>query len=41
MDILVWLRRLGLGRYEAAFLENDIDERIRPGLTQEDLTRAI
>jgi hypothetical protein len=26
MDIVVWLRSLGLGKYEAAFRENDIDE---------------
>ena len=24
MDIVVWLRSLGLGKYEAAFRENDI-----------------
>jgi hypothetical protein len=30
MDIVVWLRSLGLGKYEAAFRENEIDERIRP-----------
>ena len=27
MDIVVWLRGLGLGKYEAAFRENDIDAR--------------
>jgi hypothetical protein len=27
MDIVVWLRSLGLGKYEAVFRENDIDER--------------
>src|ERR1700756_4797978 len=37
MDIVVWLRSLGLGRYEAAFRENDIDETILPGLTHETL----
>ena len=26
MDIVVWLRSLGLGKYEAAFRENEIDE---------------
>jgi hypothetical protein len=26
MDIVVWLRNLGLGKYEAAFRDNDIDE---------------
>jgi class 3 adenylate cyclase len=37
MDIVVWLRSLGLGKYEAAFRENEIDERVLPSLTQEDL----
>src|SRR5580692_5814269 len=37
MDIVVWLRSLGLGKYEAAFRENDIDETILPNLTAEDL----
>jgi hypothetical protein len=37
MDIVVWLRSLGLGRYEAAFRENDIDETVLPKLTAEDL----
>ena len=32
MDVTVWLRSLGLGRYEAAFRENDIDETVLPGL---------
>ena len=26
MDVVVWLRSLGLGKHEAAFRENDIDE---------------
>ena len=26
MDIVVWLRSLGLGKYEAAFRENEINE---------------
>jgi len=26
MDVVVWLRSLGLGKYEVAFRENDIDE---------------
>jgi hypothetical protein len=26
MDIVVWLRSLGLGRYGAALSENEIDE---------------
>jgi class 3 adenylate cyclase/tetratricopeptide (TPR) repeat protein len=37
MDVLVWLRSLGLERYEAAFRDNEIDERVLPSLTQEDL----
>src|SRR5277367_1310951 len=37
MDVVVWLRSLGLERYEAAFRENEIDERVLPSLTQEDL----
>jgi len=37
MDLGVWLRRLGLGQYEAAFRENEIDEMVLPGLTAEDL----
>jgi hypothetical protein len=37
MDIVVWLRSLGLGKYEALFRENDIDEAVLPNLTAEDL----
>src|SRR4249919_319219 len=37
MDVVVWLRSLGLGKYEAAFRENDIDETVLPSLTAEDL----
>jgi SAM domain (Sterile alpha motif) len=37
MDIVVWLRSLGLGRYEAAFRENEIDDTVLPNLTAEDL----
>jgi hypothetical protein len=37
MDIMVWLRSLGLGKYEAAFRDNEIDETVLPGLTSEDL----
>src|SRR6201984_1038750 len=37
MDILVWLRSLGLGKYEAAFRENEIDETVLPSLTHETL----
>ena len=34
---MVWLRSLGLGKYEAAFRENEIDETVLPNLTAEDL----
>jgi class 3 adenylate cyclase len=37
MDIVVWLRSLGLGKYEASFRENEIDETVLPNLTAEDL----
>src|SRR5262249_7663661 len=37
MDIVVWLRSLGLGKYEAVFRENDIDETVLPSLTHENL----
>jgi hypothetical protein len=37
MDVVVWLRSLGLGRYEAAFHDNDIDEAVLPSLTHENL----
>ena len=37
MDLVVWLRSLGLGKYEAAFRENEIDETVLPNLTEEDL----
>src|SRR6516165_10759492 len=37
MDIVVWLRGLGLGRYEAAFRDNEIDETVLPSLTHENL----
>src|ERR1700720_2462207 len=36
MNVVVWLRSLGLERYEAAFRENEINERVLPSLTQED-----
>jgi hypothetical protein len=35
MDIVVWLRSLGLGKYEAAFRENETDETVLPSLTTE------
>ena len=37
MDIVVWLRSLGLGQYEAVFRQNDIDETVLPNLTADDL----
>ena len=33
MDIVVWLRSLGLGKYETAFRDNEIDETVLPSLT--------
>ena len=38
MDIVVWLRSLGLGKYEEVFRENEIDETVLPSLTEEHLT---
>ena len=37
MDVGEWLRGLGLGQYEAAFRENEIDAEVLPKLTSEDL----
>jgi class 3 adenylate cyclase len=37
MDIGGWLRGLGLERYERAFRENEIDLRVLPELTTDDL----
>ncbi len=37
MDVGGWLRGLGLGKYEAAFRDNGIDELVLPHLTVEDL----
>ena len=37
MDVAVWLRSLGLERYEAAFRDNEIDWEVLPNLTSEDL----
>jgi len=37
MDIRGWLRGLGLERYEQAFRENEIDLRVLPELTADDL----
>src|SRR5690348_638808 len=37
MDVARWLRGLGLGKYEAAFLDNGVGEAVLPHLTVEDL----
>jgi class 3 adenylate cyclase/predicted ATPase len=37
MDMVVWLRSLGLEEYEAPFRENKIDDAVLPKLTAEDL----
>jgi hypothetical protein len=37
MDVAAWLRGLDLGRYEAAFRDNDVDAAVLPSLTAEDL----
>jgi hypothetical protein len=37
MDIGGWLRSLGLGKYEAAFRGNEIDETVLSSLTHETL----
>ena len=37
MDIVAWLRSLGLGKYEAIFREKDIDETVLSSLTHENL----
>ena len=37
MDVGAWLRGLGLGQYEAAFAENEIDASVLPDLTADDL----
>jgi class 3 adenylate cyclase len=37
MDVAEWLQKLGLGQYEPAFRANEIDERVLPSLTAEDL----
>ena len=41
MDVVVWLRSLGLGKYEAAFRENEIDETVLPSLTHETLKELV
>ena len=37
MDVGAWLRGLGVGQYEQSFRDNDIDARVLPGLTADDL----
>jgi class 3 adenylate cyclase/predicted ATPase len=37
VDIAAWLRGLGLEQYEPAFRANEIDDRVLPSLTSEDL----
>ena len=37
MDVGLWLRSLGVGQYEAAFRDNEIDGDVLPKLTAEDL----
>ena len=37
MDVAEWLRKLGLEQYELAFRANEIDARVLPSLTAEDL----
>ena len=37
MDVGGWLRGLGLEQYEAVFRENEINEKVLPNLTVEDL----
>src|ERR1700737_4060734 len=39
MDVGGWLRNLGLGRYEPAFIENAIDNDVLPELTEGDLEK--
>jgi class 3 adenylate cyclase/tetratricopeptide (TPR) repeat protein/ABC-type transport system involved in cytochrome c biogenesis ATPase subunit len=39
MDIVSWLRNLGFGRYEQAFLESAIDSDVLPELTEGDLEK--
>src|SRR5438045_6191284 len=37
MDVAAWLQNLGLERYIPAFRDNEIDARVLPSLTAEDL----
>jgi hypothetical protein len=37
MDVVAWLRGLGLEQYAPAFHDNDVDGEVLPALTSEDL----
>ena len=37
MDVAVWLQQIGLSQYATASRDNDIDFRVLPGLTGDDL----
>jgi class 3 adenylate cyclase/predicted ATPase len=39
VDVEVWLRNLGLGRYETIFRENEIDGQVLPDLSDADLEK--
>ena len=39
MDVGAWLRGLGLGQYETAFRESEIDAEVLPDLTEGDLNQ--
>ena len=39
VDVGAWLRNLGLGQYEAAFRENEIDIEVLPDLTDADFEK--
>ena len=39
VDVGAWLRNLGLGQYEAAFRENEIEAEVLPDLTDADLEK--
>jgi hypothetical protein len=38
---MAWLRNLGLGNYEAAFRENELDGTVLPSLTHENLKELV
>ena len=37
MDVVAWLRGLGLEQYAPAFRDNDVDVEVLPALTTDDL----